>query len=279
MRCLALLLTTCAALVNLGCSGGDAASSDQTSSGSGSGGASSSASSASSAGGGCEGGDGGGSAGSGGAAPLGCDDGAEPSTTISCVQSFEPGEGAGYGADDFPAVIYGLPHGAGKYGGGTDVLSLGTDGSIVVGFGGSGVVDGEGADLIVFENAFWKGGNPKYPFSELAEISVSEDGAAWTAFPCQSDALPYDGCAGWHPVYSSPSNCISPTDPAAAGGDAFDLATIGVKAARFIKIKDLHNQGGLDGTAGFDLDAVTLIHAAPLAHSKARKAISASLSW
>jgi hypothetical protein len=267
----ALVLTACAALFTLGCDdGSDTASSDQTSAGSG--GSSATSSSAS--------GDGDGSGGSGGSAPmpLGCDASAPGTTTISCVESFTPGDGAGHGADDFPAIIYGPPHGAGSHGGSTDVLSLGTDGSIVVGFGGSGIVDGEGADFIVFENAFWKGGNPAYPYSELAEISVSDDGATWTAFPCKHDAVPYDGCAGWHPVFSSPDNTISPLDPATAGGEAFDLATLGVTSARFLRIKDLHNLAGLDGTTGFDLDAVAVIHAAPLPQSKSRKASSASFS-
>ncbi len=175
------------------------------------------------------------------------------------MESFAPGPGAGFGQERFPEVVYGPPHGGGDHGGSTDVLSLGEGGVIVVGFGGNSIVDGAGADFIVFENAFLAGGKP---FKELAEISVSEDGVAWTAFPCKQDALPYDGCAGWHPVYSSPSNGISPSDPAAAGGDAFDLATIGVKEARFIKIVDLHTTAGLDGTTGFDLDAVAIVHAA-----------------
>ncbi|MFS8066634.1 MAG: hypothetical protein ACMG6S_09715 [Byssovorax sp.] len=253
MRRQTLLIAASASLLTLGCGGSDTPSSEQSSAGTG-------GSSASVSGSG--GGDGsGGNDGSGGAAPIamGCDATAPATTLISCVESYTPGPGAGHGQDRFPEVVYGPPLGAGDHGGSTDVLSLGTGGVIVIGFGGNAVVDGEGADFIVFENAFLAGTKP---FKELAQISVSEDGATWTAFPCKQDALPYDGCAGWHPVFSNPSNTISPTDPAAAGGDVFDLATIGVKKARFIKIVDLGNIVGTAGTTGFDLDAVAVLHAA-----------------
>jgi hypothetical protein len=251
MRRETLLIAASLCLVSLGCSSGDTPSPEPSSTGTGGGSASSS---------GAGGGGGGGSTGSGGAAPMamGCDAAAPATTLISCVESFTPGPGAGYGQERFPEIVYGPPHGGGDHGGSTDVLSLGTDGAIVVGFGGNSIVDGAGADFIVFENAFLSGGKP---FKELAAISVSEDGTTWTAFPCKQDTLPYDGCAGWHPVYANPSNSISPSDPAAAGGDVFDLATIGVAKARFVKIVDLHNTTGLEGTTGFDLDAVAIVHA------------------
>ncbi len=288
----ALVISACVAVLTLGCTG-DEASSTSTGASTGEGVTSTGASASGSGGGTCAGGsvgaggsDGsGGSGGSDGASgsggssvpvAMGCDASAPGTTEISCVESITPGVGAGFGADRFPEIIYGPPHGGGDHGGSTDVLSLGTDGEIVVGFGGSGVVDGEGADFIVFENAFLTG---KKPFKELGQISVSDDGTTWTAFPCKQDALPYTGCAGWHPVYSNPKNCVSPYDPVAAGGDVFDLATIGVKTARFIKIVDLHNTGWTGGTTGFDLDAIAVIHAHALGQSNARKASSASLSF
>ena len=253
----AFMITVCVGLLTLGCGGGGGeVSSEQTSTGAGGSGAS--------------------ATGTGGSSGVGCDATSPGTTTISCVESVAPGAGAGFGADRFPEIIYGVPHGGGDHGGSTDVFSLGTDGEIVVGFGGNGVVDGEGPDFIVFENAFLAGGKP---FKELAQISVSDDGITWTAFPCKQDALPYDGCAGWHPVYSNPSNAISAYDPATAGGDVFDLATIGVKSARFIKIVDQHNAVRPGGTTGFDLDAVAVIHAQALPQSNARKASSDSRSW
>lgn len=249
----ALLITACFGLLTVGCTTGETSSMQTGAGGGGAGGSGGSATSSCS-------GDSGDSGGAGGSAPIamGCDATAPPTTMISCVESFTPGAGAGFGQDGFPAIIFGAPHGGGDHGGSSDVLSLGDGGEIVVGFGGNAVVDGDGADFIVFENAFLSGGKP---YAELAQISVSDDGVSWTAFPCKQDALPYDGCAGWHPVYANPSNCISPTDPAAAGGEAFDLATIGVTKARFLKIVDLHTIAGADGKTGFDLDAVVVLHA------------------
>ena len=60
-------------------------------------------------------------------------------------------------------------------------------------------------------------------------------------------------------------NGISPVDPAVAGGDLFDLATIGVQRARYIKIMDT-GQGHYQGTTGgFDLDALAVINGSPVA--------------
>ncbi|MEP7123864.1 MAG: hypothetical protein ABJE95_23245 [Byssovorax sp.] len=249
----ALVIAACSIVLTLGCSDG--------------------AESTARSGGGGDGGAGGGSS-----LPTdgACDGKPFHTATISHVVSFTPGAGAGFGADHLPEIIYGVPHGGGAHGGSTDVVSLGTDGEIVVGFGDDGVVDCDGPDFIVFENAFLTG---KTPFKELGQISVSDDGVTWTAFPCKTDALPYTGCAGWHPVYSNPSNTISPYDPATAGGDVFDLATIGVKSARYIKIVDQHNTGWTGGTTGFDLDAIAVLYADALPQSNARKASSASRSW
>jgi len=190
-----------------------------------------------------------------------CDPRAPASQFISCIVSFNPGDAAGFGQDHFPAIIEGPPVGAGTSQGGTDVLSLGRGGEITVGFGGGSIVDGDGPDFVVFENPFFVNGNPTDIFKELGEVSVSEDGVTWVAFPCAQTAYPYTGCAGWHPVISNPANGISPFDPAKAGGDPFDLADIGVKSARFLHIRDVSNYGGAPN-AGFDLDAVAVIHLA-----------------
>ncbi len=126
-------------LFPLGCSSSDTASSEQSSAGpssSGSGGSGGSS----------------GATGTGGGAPIamGCDAAAPATTLISCVESFTPGPGAGFGQERFPEIVHGPPHGGGDHGGSTDVLSLGEGGVIVVGFGGNSIVDGEGADFIVF---------------------------------------------------------------------------------------------------------------------------------
>jgi hypothetical protein len=60
-------------------------------------------------------------------------------------------------------------------------------------------------------------------------------------------------------VYAGPEG-TDPTDPAAAGGDAFDLADIGVAHARFVRITD-SGANTYDGeTGGFDLDAIAVVN-------------------
>lgn len=203
----------------------------------------------------------GGDGGAGEPASTACDPAAPPTRTASCVEAFSPGEGAGWGMDAFPEIVYGEPEGAGLEAGSLDVLSLGKEGEIVLGFGGNAIVDDDGVDFIVFENAFYVGGDPERVFKELGEVSVSEDGAAWVSFPCSAGAYPYDGCAGWHPVLSSPESGVSAFDPEAAGGDPFDLADVGLSAARFVRIRDI-SRAGAANTAGFDLDAVAIVHEA-----------------
>lgn len=175
------------------------------------------------------------------------------------VASVDYGAGAGFGQSSFPAVVLGPPRGAGLLMGGTNVLSLGTGGEIVLDLGTCPAIDGEGADFIVFENSFLIGGNPENPFAEPATVGVSEDGVAFVDFPCAPAASPYAGCAGWHPVLSNPQNGIDPFDPEAAGGEAYDLEEIGAEGARYIRIRDAGNGGG-GGAAGFDLDAIAVIN-------------------
>lgn len=175
------------------------------------------------------------------------------------VVSFTPGQGAGFGGTDFPDIVLGPPEGKGGGAGGTDVLSLGRLGEIVLDLGPCILVDGEGIDLIVFENAFFINGDPTTPFAELGIVGVSDDGVNFTEFACDDVGYPFTGCAGWHPVYSSSLNAIGPFDVANAGGDQFDLATIGVASARYVRIRDISDYGS-GTTAGFDLDAVSVIN-------------------
>jgi hypothetical protein len=188
-----------------------------------------------------------------------CDPDAPASRFISCVLSFAPGAGAGHGQDDFPAIIEGPPAGLGTGKGSLDTLSLGRGGEIAFGFGGGTIVDGDGPDFIVFENAFLVGGDPTNVFKELGEVSVSADGVSWTTFPCHTAGYPYTGCAGWHPVLATAASGDAVFDPARAGGDPFDLRDVGLSSARFVKIHDVSNYGSADN-AGFDLDAAAVIH-------------------
>jgi hypothetical protein len=187
---------------------------------------------------------------------------------VTEVVRFAPGACAGFGAAQMPGVVEGPPEGAGTLQGSLDVVSLGTGGEIVLGFGDNAIVDGPGTDFIVFENAFYASGDPSQIASDLAEVSVSEDGETWSAFPCNAQAStpPFGTCAGWRPVLSSSQNGISPFDATAAGGDAYDLAAVGVPRARFVRIRDLFTtacpaNGPRPTNYGFDLDAIAVVNA------------------
>ena len=195
----------------------------------------------------------------GGFAVSGCDPSAAPTPFISCILSYEPGQGAGFGQEEFPQIVYGPPVGGGLLEGSLDVLTLGGGGEITFGFGGNAIVDGPGPDFILFENPFEIGGDPDVLWAEPGVVSVSDDAETWVTFPCHSEGFPYTGCAGWRPVISNPSNGISPFDVAAAGGDAFDLHDVGVTSARYVRIRDVLFRGGAP-TEGFDLDAAVILH-------------------
>ena len=196
----------------------------------------------------------GGAAGDGSSVPI-C-----PSRFATSVVSFTPGAGPNTGQDKLPDIVLGPPKGGGASTGSLDVATLGNGGSITLGFAPSLIVDRPGPDFIVFENPFNVNGDPMKPFAELATVGVSDDGVTFHDFPCTATMYPYGSCAGWHPVYAnSDTNTIDPTDPAVAGGDAFDLADLGVSEARFVRITDRVDQVGLAGT--FDLDAVSIVHA------------------
>jgi hypothetical protein len=203
-------------------------------------------------------------------APLGCDEGEDSSLACSerfandssdpfadCVESFDPDPHADFGHEGFPEVVLGPP------GGISDVATLGCGGSIVVFFDGRGVVDGEGADLIVFENPF------DTSFPEAGAVSVSEDGEQWHDFPCDPETL--TGCAGKTPTEATPGSGLDPTDAAVAGGDHFDLDELGLESARYVRIQDVSKaywaaleqdycDPGQGGAGGFDLDAVVAVH-------------------
>jgi hypothetical protein len=185
-----------------------------------------------------------------------------PSRFATSVESFSPGPGPDFGQADLPGIVLGPPKGLGDENQGSlDVATLGNGGSITLGFAPSAIVDGPGPDFIVFENPFYVDGtDPPQPFAELGTVEVSDDGQNFQGFPCTASEPPYGGCAGWHPVYANPDkNSIDPTDPSAAGGDAFDLAELGVSHARYVRITDRVDLTGLNGS--FDLDAVSIVHA------------------
>jgi hypothetical protein len=177
------------------------------------------------------------------------------------VVEFEPAQASMFGHEHLPDIVLGPP------GGLADVASLGCEGMIVLEFGEPGIVDGPGADFIVFENAF------SQDFPEPGEVAVSEDGLTWSVFACEPISL--EGCAGVSPTLALPGTGIDPTDPEVAGGDAFDLAALADPRDRvsFVRIRDRSQEHwdavgelsycdpGNQGAGGFDLDAVATVHA------------------
>lgn len=133
-------------------------------------------------------------------------------------------------------------HGAGATAGNTnDVLSLGyeegVNNSVVLGWNGKKITNGEGVDFVVFENPFTVG-NSENVFMDLIIVAVSQDGAHWATFPhdyqaadeqvYSSDPNDWVGFAGKTPVlYNDDFPTETAFDPALAGGDGFDLSTLG----------------------------------------------------
>lgn len=178
-----------------------------------------------------------------------------PDAFADAIESFTPGAFAGFGQDKLPDVVLGPPTGGEGGNASLDVLSLGEGGVIILRFDDIGLIDGEGPDLLVFENPFTG-------WYEPGVVGVSEDGVTFVEWPCDATNADedYPGCAGVGLVYSHPDNGIDPTDPAVAGGDAFDLAEIGVTRARFVRVRE-PGTGSYEGTsAGFDLDAVAVVN-------------------
>lgn len=176
------------------------------------------------------------------------------------VVSFTPGPGANYGQDELPDIVLGPPLGGGDLRGSTDVVSLGAGGEIVLAFDDVAITDGPGTDFVVFENPFMVPGATVRYWEELGEVSVSDDGVRWVTFTCAHATRPHTGCAGWNVVYASPANAYCPNDPESAGGDGFDLADVGLREARYVRIRDLETQGQASPSTGFDLDAVSVVH-------------------
>ncbi len=230
--------------------------------------------------------------------PIG-DGSNDPEKPESCngfavaIKEIKISSNGGFGHAKLPQVLLGPPEPVdgtngqkGTAGSVNGVVSLGTGGSIVLDMGECEIVDGDGPDLIVFENAFFTPPDPALPgkavtdpdsvsvFSEPGKVSISSDGVTFKDFPCNfvvassgsfADKLE-SGCAGITPTLYGKDPLIAGLEDG-AGGDAFDLADIGVKKARYVKITsrgtfvapaDPANLG--NGATGFDLDAVAVVN-------------------
>jgi hypothetical protein len=193
-----------------------------------------------------------------------------------------------------PGIVLGPPGNATPTTGSLTVLSLGHNGSIVLEFADNEIVDGPGPDFIVFENPFFCSAVPLSPsdpwsvFAEPGVVEASEDGVVFHAFPYDagalgqvssscSDRLLLDrlrGLAGLTPSFSG--NYTLADDPAVFeagapggvaghGGDAFDLATVGLARARFLRITDPGLPIGVPGSSeGLDLDTIVTLHGRPI---------------
>lgn len=148
-----------------------------------------------------------------------------------------------------------------------DIVCLGDNGKITLYFPHP-IMDGDGVDFAVFENSF------SNTFLELAFVEVSSDGVNFIRFPSASltpsatnsiDATNLGGLAGKH---------------RGGFGTPFDLAGLGAapnldkQNVRFVRLIDILGNGSAKdssnrsiydpypntGSAGFDLDAIGVIH-------------------
>ena len=211
---------------------------------------------------------------------------------VSFVVGFTPPEN-GRRVAELPGIVLGPPGDSLPNTGSTSTVSLGHNGWILLAFTDNVIVDGLGPDFIVFENAFFKTfvpTDPNQPYSVFAEpgkVAVSDDGITFFEYPYDaaalslvgqdatpSTALPMlAGLAGITPTFTG--NYTIADDPgfwdpngpggvSGAGGDAFDLATVGLATARYVLITDLGLATGFTGSAeGFDLDSVVAINSIP----------------
>lgn len=168
-----------------------------------------------------------------------------------------------------PALAANGARGGGTGAGGVDVYSLHLDGpreELVLSFSEHVVVDGEGPDLVVFENAFEVrgGGN----FMDPVIVAVSEDGETFVEFPHRFEGTEYDpdpaawtGFAGIHPVRHDTDDRRTPAvDDPEAGGDRFDLADVGLDFVTHIRLRPAKGFPHDAVSDGPDIDAVYAIH-------------------
>ena len=203
-----------------------------------------------------------------------------------------------FGAPFIPGTVLGPPADSVPYQGSLAVATIGFGGHATVRFDDIVIEDRPGPDFIVFENAFFELPLPLSEtddftvFVEPAVVEVSLDGQSWYAFAYDADAvadasgvltvdrdlyLRLAGLAGVTPTFTgnwTVPNVPGVFDPlgtggvSGAGGDAFDLADVGLTEARFVRITDLDTRNGFPGNGeGFDLDAVVVLHGRPVTPS------------
>ncbi len=188
-----------------------------------------------------------------------------------------------------PLLALGEPRGTAGDAGSTHVVSLGDrsaaagpadpgrGGALTVGFHGHLVYDGPGPDVVVCENPFRVAGAGGL-YCEAAFVQVSQDGVTWHEFPWRveeerglNDPRRYRGLAGTTPVRLNTDGDDAayfplPAYDPAAGGDRFDLALLGLRWIRYVRVVDaggtIEDSGNLPFFAerGADIDAVAALH-------------------
>jgi len=163
-----------------------------------------------------------------------------------------------------PESFAGPPNGGGGGSGGLNVCSLGYGGVAILEFTDNVAMNGDGIDLIIYENPMitgapceWNDTTQLTVWNENAAVEVSMDGIEWFRFPVDYDpgnetcvAEPwmnpssYEGLAGNYPVYAGVDetgmlkNGIDPTDFENSGGDGFDLDDVGLPWCRYVRVID-----------------------------------------
>ncbi len=192
-----------------------------------------------------------------------------------------------------PGIVLGPPGNATPTTGSLSVMSLGHGGQITLEFTDNEIVDGPGPDFIAFENPFFctavplTASDPYSVFAEPGLVEASDDGVDFRMFPYDATALSQVttlctdksllqrliGLMGITPSFTG--NYTIPDDPlvfdpaapggvSGHGGDAFDLATVGLVRARFVRITDPNLPIGIPGASeGLDLDSVVALHSRP----------------
>lgn len=166
--------------------------------------------------------------------PSGAD--VDPTPMLADVVADAPGATSDGRGD--PALAINGVRGGGPVQGSLDVYSLDyrERTHLTLAWEGRVLRDGPGADLVVFENPFRTAGSSAY-FMDPTVVSVSRDGVAFVELPhayvasdptrYSTDPDDWEGFAGRTPVLlHEETNAVDPFDTIAAGGDAFDLASL-----------------------------------------------------
>lgn len=159
----------------------------------------------------------------------------------------------GLGFYDQRRALNGI-RGAGTGAQSTDVFSLDNPGfnsnrstELVLSWGGKKILNGDGIDFIVFENAFYQGGDTQVRFMDLLVVEVSDDAVNYCGFgpdyaassesTYSNNPAHWQNFAGVSPVlYNIENNNLTLQQlfenangdrvPDQAGGDGFDLALL-----------------------------------------------------